>query len=113
MLSVGAPTLAGTSMFNFLHSQGRLTNGDMGMGHSWLKWVGQLKGRWVGQLLLKWVGQLKGRWVGQLLLKWVGQLKGRWVGQLWQSELLAVLGGYAQKMLVFRGVPFPIRCRPF
>ena len=43
--------------------------------------------------------------------KWVRHLQLRWVGQLWQTELL-FFGRYAQKTLVFRGVPFLVLAWP-
>ena len=53
------------------------------------------------------MGRLWLKWVGHLWLKWVEHLWLKWVGQLWQSKLL-FFGRYAQKTLVFRGVPFPV-----
>ena len=40
----------------------------------------------------KWLGQLKGRWVGHLWLKRLEQLKDEWVGHLWFERVGAVEG---------------------
>ena len=48
-----------------------------------------------GILWLKWVWHLWLKWVGHLWLKWMGRL-------------VTVFERYAQKILVFRGVPFPV-----
>ena len=82
VLSGRAPTPLGTSIIvhhvKNLHTHEVKHNGGMGMGHL------RLFGDGV---------------VGHLWLKWVRQL--------WQSKLL-FLGGICSKMLVIRGVPFPV-----
>ena len=90
----GAPTPAGTSMFTMwklcIHKVCELRhNWDMGMGHLWLNGWG-----------------IHGLMGGTFMAYWVGHLQLKWVGQSW---LLAVsFGKMLKKMLVFRGVPFPI-----
>ena len=106
MSSGGAPTPAGTSVFT-------KHNWDMGMGYLWLNGWGiyHLMG---GAFMAYWVGHL---WLngwgichlmeGHLSLNGWGTYGLNGWGS-YDKVSCCFVWKYAQKLLVFRGVPFPI-----